>query len=54
MDFNDFSKPKLTEPGVKFFLNETLKQCHIIKNNFHNTIFNIGLFQVIKQFNYFS
>lgn len=44
MDFNDFSKPLLTEPGVKFFLNQTLKQCHIIKNNFHNTIFNVGLF----------
>jgi len=43
MDFNDFSKPKLTEPGEKFFLNETLKQCHIIKNNFHNTVFNVGL-----------
>ena len=38
------SKPSLTEPGVKYFLNQTLKQCHIIKNNFHNTIFNIGLF----------
>jgi len=43
MDYNDFTKPILTEPGVKYFLNETLKQCHIIKNNFHNTIFNIGM-----------
>jgi len=42
-DWN-ISKPSLTEPGVKYFLNQTLKQCHIIKNNFHNTIFNIGLF----------
>ena len=51
MDLNDFtnhnfasSKPVLTEPGVKYFLSQTLKQCHIIKNNFHNTVFNIGLF----------
>ena len=51
MDLNDFSnqgwsspKPTLTEPGVRYFLNQTLKQCHIIKNNFHNTVFNIGLF----------
>lgn len=51
MDFDDFSnqgwaspKPALTEPGVKYFLNQTLKQCHIIRNKFHNTIFNIGLF----------
>jgi hypothetical protein len=51
MDLNNFSnqdwsspKPTLTEPGVRYFLNQTLKQCHVIKNNFHNTIFNIGLF----------
>ena len=51
MDLNNFSnqdwsspKPTLTEPGVRYFLNQTLKQCHIIKNNFHNYIFNIGLF----------
>jgi hypothetical protein len=50
MDLNNFAnqgwdspKPHLTEPGVKYFLNQTLKQCHIIKNNFHNTVFNIGL-----------
>ena len=43
MDFANLSKPTLTEPGVKFFLNETLKQCHVIKNKFHNTIFNVGL-----------
>lgn len=43
MDFNDFSKPSLTEPGVKFFLNQTLKQCHIVKDKFHNVIFNVGL-----------
>ena len=37
-------KPVLTEPGVKYFIHQTLKQCHIIKKNFHNLIFNIGLF----------
>jgi len=50
MNFNEFyndrtvPKPSLTEPGVRYFLNQTLKQCHNIKNNFHNTIFNVGLF----------
>jgi hypothetical protein len=51
MDIDNFSnegwtsiKPALTEPGVKYFLNQTLKQCHIAKNNFHNIVFNIGLF----------
>jgi hypothetical protein len=44
MNFDDFSKPKLTEPGVKYFLHQTLKQCHIARDNFHNMVFNIGLF----------
>jgi hypothetical protein len=38
-----FQKPMLTEPGVKFFLNETLKQCHIFKEKYNNMIINIGL-----------
>jgi len=47
MDFDNqqwVPKPLLTEPGVKYFLHQTLKQCHIVKEKFHNTIFNIGLF----------
>jgi hypothetical protein len=36
-------KPTLTEPGVKYFLNQALKQAHIIRENFHNMIFNIGM-----------
>ncbi len=50
MDLDNFNnqgwplpKPSLTEPGVKYFLNETLKQCHIVKNKFHNTVINVGL-----------
>uniref|UniRef100_A0A6C0IST5 Uncharacterized protein n=1 Tax=viral metagenome TaxID=1070528 RepID=A0A6C0IST5_9ZZZZ len=38
------SKPMLTEPGVKYFLNETLKQCSVVKREWHNTLCNIGLF----------
>jgi len=37
------SKPMLTEPGVKYFLNETLKQCHQFKEKHNNMLFNIGL-----------
>ena len=51
MEFDNFSnpvwpspKPTLTEPGVKYFLNQTLKQCHIVRDNFHNMVFNVGLF----------
>jgi hypothetical protein len=40
------SKPMLTEPGVKYFLNETLKQCSKIKQEWHNTLYNIGLLLV--------
>ena len=39
----DIAKPMLTEPGVKYFLNQTLKQCHVIKEKFHNKIVNVGL-----------
>ena len=42
MDFD--IKPELTEPGVKYFLHKTLKQCHVTRDNFHNMVFNIGLF----------
>ena len=37
------SRPMLTEPGVKYFINETLKQCHIFKEQYQNNLFNIGL-----------
>jgi hypothetical protein len=42
-DSSTFSKPILTEPGVKYFLNESLKQCHLFKEKYNNTLFNIGL-----------
>jgi hypothetical protein len=43
MDYYEPTKPRLVENGVKYFLNETLKQCHKFKQNFHNWIFNIAL-----------
>jgi len=42
-DPSSFSKPILTEPGVKYFLNESLKQCHMFKEKYNNTLFNIGI-----------
>lgn len=38
------AKPILTEPGVKYFLNQALKQAHLVREQFHNTVFNLGLF----------
>lgn len=37
------NKPMLTEPGVKYFMNETLKQCHKFKEKYQNTMFNMGV-----------
>jgi hypothetical protein len=43
MNINEFTKPLLTEPGVKYFLSQTLKQCHLMREKFYNTIFNLGM-----------
>jgi hypothetical protein len=36
-------KPSLVEPGVKYFLSETLKQTHLFRLKHFNSIFNLGL-----------
>ncbi len=43
MEYNEVKYPRLVENGVKYFLNETLKQCRIFKEKYQNTILNIGL-----------
>tara|TARA_Y100001970_G_C14255267_1_gene874849 strand:+ start:4583 stop:4930 length:348 start_codon:yes stop_codon:yes gene_type:complete len=37
-------KPKLVEPGVRYFFNATLNQCRVIKEKYYNFIFNLVLF----------
>jgi hypothetical protein len=44
MNYDEISKPSLVEPGVKYFLRETLKQCKEYKEKYHNYIYNAGLF----------
>lgn len=39
----DSVQPKLVEPGVKYFLSETLKQTHLFRLKHYNSLFNIGL-----------
>jgi hypothetical protein len=39
-------KPLLTEPGVKYFMNQVLKQCNEQKYVFTNTVFNLVLFLI--------
>ena len=34
----EYTKPMLTEPGVKYFIGETLKQCHNFKEQHQNMI----------------
>ena len=36
-------KPLLIEPGVKYFLSETLKRCHVFKESHNIFLFNISL-----------
>lgn len=43
MIIDDFSKPVLIEPGIKYFLNETLKQCKDFKNKYNNLLINLFL-----------
>jgi hypothetical protein len=38
--------PSLIEPGVKYFLRETLKQCRSVKNRYYSIIYN-GLLLII-------
>ena len=40
MNIND--RPSLTEPGVMYFLKETLKKCNEKKVIFYNTLMNLG------------
>ena len=43
MVIDDCSKPVLVEPGIKYFLNETLKQCKDFKNKYNNLLINVCL-----------
>ena len=45
MDF--VAAPTLTEPGVKYFLRETLKQCHDKRSSYYNILWNCGFFLLL-------
>jgi len=48
MDAMDYIQPpRLTEPGVKYFLGQTLKQCKEFKDKYRYYIFNLGVFITI-------
>ena len=37
-------RPRLIEPGVKYFLNSSLEQCNIFKTKYYNFLYNLGMF----------
>jgi hypothetical protein len=39
----NYVRPSLIEPGVRYFLNGTLKECRKFKDNYINIIFNISM-----------
>jgi hypothetical protein len=39
----NYIKPTLIEPGVRYFLNGTLKECRKFKDNYISVIFNISM-----------
>lgn len=42
--FNETSKPSLVEPGVKYFIHESLKKCNEYRIQYKNHIFNLIIF----------
>jgi|TARA_B110000285_G_C14851317_1_gene480070 hypothetical protein len=38
-----YDNPTLIEPGVKYFMRETLKNCYSIKERYYNIFFNLIL-----------
>jgi len=49
MDYQGYVdvQPSLVENGMKYFLNETLKNCHAFKEEYYNLMFNVGIFIVL-------
>ena len=41
---NNINKPKLIEPGVKYYFKEILKECNNYKQRNYNLVYNISLF----------
>lgn len=42
--YNPTAKPTLIEPGVRYFLNGTLQQCHEFKMKHQETMINLAIF----------
>ena len=45
------NRPSLTEPGVRYFIGETLKNCSKHKFEYNNTLLNTVLFTYVCTYN---
>ena len=44
MESIKYFRPRLIEPGMKYFINASLEQCHRFKHTHYNFLYNLGLF----------
>lgn len=44
METLQYIRPRLIEPGVKYFLSSSLEQCRLLKHKYYNFLYNLGLF----------
>ena len=42
MDSLKYIRPRLIEPGMKYFINASLEQCHQFKSKHYNFLYNLG------------
>jgi hypothetical protein len=48
MDTLQNIRPRLIEPGVKYFLSSSLEQCQLLKNKYYNFLYNLGMFLALS------
>lgn len=40
-------QPILIEPGIKYYLSQSLKNCRSLKDYYYNIVFNVGIFIIL-------
>ena len=48
METLQYIRPRLIEPGVKYFLSSSLEQCSLLKTKYYNLLYNLGMFSVLS------
>tara|TARA_Y100000992_G_C21274443_1_gene499047 strand:+ start:12334 stop:12642 length:309 start_codon:yes stop_codon:yes gene_type:complete len=47
---NLYNNLSLVEPGMKYFINNTLNQCRLLKDKYINFFYNLSLFVIFSVF----